>query len=304
MALLVTPRMRFLHMPKTGGRWAMAAMLAAGVPAVRPEGVPGHANLDEARDYADRFTFAFVRHPLDFWRSYWAFRMRDGWDPKSNIDQQAASPDFETFVNRVIERFPGAAGAVYETYVGPLGNEIDFIGRFDHLADDLVAALRLAGEEFDEPALRACPPVNASDYALLPASYRPDTAERLADCERAAIERFYFWDPIPARLLDGGADAPLEPSALCTRIEQSEIALRDAKANVAVLHRATTRDGALIASQQARLAAAQTAIASLHASRLLRYSRPLRTGWYRARARYGHEQSEVSEPIRPGASSA
>ena len=204
MASLVTARIRFLHLPKTGGSWATAAMHAAGVPAVHPQALPFHADLAQSRDYADRFTFAFVRHPLDFWRSYWAYRMRDGWNPASHIDAPAASPDFNEFINRVIARVPGDAGALYERFVGSATEEIDFVGRHEHLADDLVVALRLAGEAFDEPRLRACPAVNVSDYARLPAFYEPRTAQRLAECERAVIERFYPSEPIPLRLLVEG----------------------------------------------------------------------------------------------------
>ncbi|MGH2852048.1 MAG: hypothetical protein ACRDLP_15715, partial [Solirubrobacteraceae bacterium] len=245
MALVVTPRMLFLHMPKTGGRWVMGAMLAAGVPAVRPEGVPGHGNADEAREFADRFTFAFVRHPLDFWRSYWAFRMRDGWDPESNIDTAIASPDFDTFIAGVIERFPGEAGAVYETFVGTPEREIDFIGRFERLADDLVSALRLAGEEFDEAALRAHPAENVSDYGQLPAFFDRESAARLAECERRAIDRFYYWDPMPERLVRDGLAAPIVSEALAERIAESEIALRDAKAALAVARRGSAAERAV-----------------------------------------------------------
>ncbi len=216
MASLITPRMRFLHVPKTGGSWATAAMHSAGVPAVRPAELPFHADLSESRDYADRFTFAFVRHPLDFWRSYWAYRMRDGWDQASHVDAPAASPDFDEFINRVIASVPGEAGALYERFAGPTAGEIDFVGRYEHLADDLSAALRLAGEVFDERALRATPRVNASDYTQLSALYKRDTAERLAECERVAIERFYPWDPIPATASSMIAmGCPFEPSLLC-----------------------------------------------------------------------------------------
>jgi hypothetical protein len=294
MASLITPRMRFLHVPKTGGSWATAAMHSAGVPAVRPAELPFHADLAESRDYADRFTFAFVRHPLDFWRSYWAYRMRDGWDQTSHVDAPAASPDFDEFINRVIASVPGEAGALYERFAGPAAGAIDFVGRYEHLADDLSAALRLAGEAFDERAVRATPPVNASDYTHLSALYKRDTAERLAESERAAIERFYPWDPIPLRLLDDRDGMPIEPTSLRERLEESELELRNARAALVVLRREAVHDQALIAGQETRLADAHDALASLRASRLLHYSRPLRVRWYRVRARSGGEQRSTN----------
>jgi hypothetical protein len=252
MATVVTAGIRFLHVPKTGGIWVTGAMFASGVAAWRPESLPFHADLADSREYADRFTFAFVRHPLAFWRSYWGYRMREGWDPDSDLDRQAASPDFEEFVNRVIEFAPGGAEATFERFVGTTGDEIDFVGRHERLADDLVAALRSAGEGFDESALRAHPHANVSDYDKAPAIYTRRTAERLAECERATIERFYPADPIPQRFLDEAYEPRLDPALLRGRVEQLEVELRDTRAQLAIWRRAALSDQALIAEQQAR----------------------------------------------------
>ena len=201
MASLITDRMRFLHLPKTGGTWVTQAIWAAGVDAVRPPSMPFHADLAETAAYDGRFTFACVRHPLEFWRSYWAYRMRDGWHPESEIDAAAASPDLNEFARRVAASLPGAAGALYEAFVGAPGAEIDFIGRHERLADDVCTALRLAGEPFDERALRRHPAVNTSEYSGAAAWFEPDVARALARSERAAIERFYPFEPIPRRLV-------------------------------------------------------------------------------------------------------
>ena len=61
-------------------------------------------------------------------------------------------------------------------------------------------ALRLAGEPFDEHRLRAH--VNVSDYTQLPASYTYRAGERLAECERTAIDRFYESNSVPVHVLE------------------------------------------------------------------------------------------------------
>jgi hypothetical protein len=316
MASLITERMRFLHVPKTGGSFATAAMLAAGVQADRPESVPFHADLAAACEYADRFTFAFVRHPLEFWRSYWGYRRRTGWDPANAIDVAAGCEDFAEFIERMIEHSPGAAGALFECYVGPPGAEIDFIARHERLKGDLCRALRLAGEPFDEAILRSHEPVNATDYDEHPARYSPEMAERLAEAESVAIERFYPWDPIPSHLLARrarrGARSPHAArreagsraiaSSLARRLEQATIDLGDARAQLAALERThaalrradadwrellRTRDGQLAATER-RLAATEHALGLLRHSRLIRWSRPLRACWYRLRDRVAH----------------
>jgi hypothetical protein len=201
MASLISERMRFLHTPKTGGTWATHAMFAAGVSADRPADIPFHATLAETTRYADRFTFAAVRHPLEFWRSYWGYRMRTGWLQNYPVDDATAADDLNEFAVRVIEHAGGAASRLYARYVGLQQREIDFICRHEHLADDLCIALELAGEQFDERKLRAFPIVNANEYEDGTTLFDPQIAERLAHTEREMIDRFYSWDPIPESLL-------------------------------------------------------------------------------------------------------
>jgi hypothetical protein len=212
MASLIGERIRFLHVPKTGGSWATQAMFAAGVRADRPADVPFHGALAETTAYADRFTFACVRHPLELWRSYWAYRNRTGWVDDHPLDRWVASADLNEFAIRLVEAAPGHTSDEYERFVGPPGQEIDYICRHERLTDDLCTALKLAGETFDERALRAQSPINTSDYGPSPARYTRHTAELLAESERRAIERFYPWEPIPDRLLAepvGAADGRL-----------------------------------------------------------------------------------------------
>ncbi len=206
MPSLLTPRTRILHVPKCGGTWVWRALEAAGVE-IEVLGEPppnrktNHLDLSKTEDYADRFTIAFVRHPLGWWRSLWAYRMRTGWDPELRIDSVACSADFNTFIEQVVKCLPGDLETQFARYIGSPSRPIAFVGRFESLADDLVRALEIAGEEFDEHTLRSYPPDNVNDYEHFPALYRPDVAARLAVSERAVIERFYADDPIPARFL-------------------------------------------------------------------------------------------------------
>lgn len=281
MATLINRRLRFLHVPKTGGTWATEAMFAAGVIADRPPSVPFHGGLADTSGFGDRFTFAFIRHPLEFWLSYWGFRMRTGWDLENGIDSTAASADFGEFIDALVRHHPGAASAVYEQSVGRAGEEIDFVGRHERLADDLCVALGLAGEVFDEQRLRSHPPANRADLVRYPACYTRETAERLAAAESAAIERFYAHDPIPRRLL-GQPEEPARPGAL--HLQRSAIELRDARAELAALRRADLALQSTLETQRRELADAREALSLLRSSRVLRWSRPLRLTWYSWRA--------------------
>jgi hypothetical protein len=76
-------------------------------------------------------------------------------------------------------------------FVGRACDEMEFIGRFESLTDDLVNALQLAGEEFDENVIRNTPPVNQTSYDRYPAVYSDGLAERVLEVEAEAVERFY-----------------------------------------------------------------------------------------------------------------
>ncbi len=317
MPAFVTDHTLFLHVPKTGGTWVTSASLAAGVRATAPDAPhfaaayspDGHATLREVPEYADRFKVAFVRHPLDWWRSYWGHRMREGaWRSDVEIDRLAGHDDFGEFIGRVVERLPGYLSATYEQFVGTPGHEVDFIGRYERLADDLCSALTLAGERFDEGRLRAAPRVNINDYQRFPAYYEPRLAHALSRSEACAIERFYPQAPVPADLVvtdcrprsaararcaQSGPEAtttPLRSRAErdSRRLESALASLLDAERSLAAL--ADQLDGAQRALAAERAAHEQTerSLRLLQGSRLVRLTRPVRTAYYRARGAVAH----------------
>jgi len=200
--------MCLLHVPKTGGTWATRALIDAGVPCKAVElarldhyAEHGHVWLGDIAPDADLFSVAFVRHPLSWWRSFWAHRMREGWlFPDHEIDSRASSDDFDEFISMVIERLPGFLGVLFERFIGPPERPISFIGRYEHLTDDLARAVRLAGEPFDEARLRSTLPENVGDYQRFPACYDPVLAQALAEAEHRTIDRFYANDTIAERL--------------------------------------------------------------------------------------------------------
>ena len=214
--------MLFLHMPKTGGSWVTQAVSAAGVATWAPDplgdrsySAHGHADLNDV-DVGDRLSVAFIRHPLDWWRSYWGHRMRAGWDRTIGIDAVAASDDFNRFVLALLDDHRGSFDEIVGRFVGLPRPSVDFVGRFENLVEDTCEALRLSGERFSASAIRKHPRVNVNDYRSFPALYRPEVAVRMAEAEHRTIERFYADEPIPDNLLEGTvADRHSPPRSAC-----------------------------------------------------------------------------------------
>ncbi len=190
--MLILPNACFLHVPKTGGSWVKKAIAAAGIQCrdYRPAGDP-HIGLQNC-PCPEKFKFAFVRHPVDLYRSYWQFKMTNGWDKKNPLDVACQTDDFQQFIRDVLDKFPGVYGKSLVGFVGEADNEIEFVGKYENLVDDLVFALKAAGEGFDEQSIRMLPPCNVSDKVRFPAVYNDQLEVGIKNAEADMMKRFNY----------------------------------------------------------------------------------------------------------------
>jgi hypothetical protein len=190
--VLILPKSCFLHVPKTGGSWVRKAIKAAGIAcedfSLGNNHHPGLADCPTP----DKFKFAFVRHPLSLYRSYWQYKMTYGWDAENLIDNTCRSNDFHTFVATVLEKLPGIYSRSLHEFVGPPQQPIDFIGKYENLVEDLITALHRAGEQFNPAAIRNLPPYNVSNKQAFPASFTPALEAAVLVAEAEAIQRFGY----------------------------------------------------------------------------------------------------------------
>jgi hypothetical protein len=192
----VGEKIAFLHVPKTGGVWAVEAMKAAGV---ELEQVGKHTQLKDLDRYPGRFRIAFVREPLSWCRSWWVHRQTQGdWIENSIPDNVALAvePNFEAFLEGLIAKYPGYVSALFEQFTGPADDAIEFVGLHERLVDDLVAGLKLAGQEFDEGKLRSFPAKNVGPTDVS-TDCSPALEELLRWTERRTYRRFYREYPLP-----------------------------------------------------------------------------------------------------------
>jgi Sulfotransferase family len=193
----------FLHIPKTGGTWIEEALKAAGVAATYSQSFNQdvtwrHHLLGQQTGKYD-FIFAFVRHPISWYESWWKFQtalrwveFEPGvWHPQRTLEQ-CASDNFTEFIQLCLEREPAYVSRMYEWYIGPPGYEFtNFVGRCEHLADDLVRVLRQVGEKFDEDILRSVVPANVSPVLYGKPVWHEALKGRMTLLEKPAIRRFY-----------------------------------------------------------------------------------------------------------------
>lgn len=205
MTLIRTQKSFFYHIPKTGGVWVenvikecIEGRKYAHIPR---SGVKNDMNLYYGHKCPsgvhnkykkNRFSFAFVRHPLSWYRSFWCYRMKYGWRGRSLFpaDEQWSS-DPNRWIWRLTGAFPGGfLTKLYKMFVGDNGDELGFVGKQENLVDDLITALRLAGEDFDEKKVRGTPKVNTTNnHHLWRISQKNES--KILSAEKWILNKYY-----------------------------------------------------------------------------------------------------------------
>lgn len=196
-----TDNLIFYHIPKTGGTWVKTAMSNAGIEhkkvSIRKYRHPlapmvfyTHATPECIRDghKRGRLAFCFVRHPVDWYISFWCDQQRvKGHKSKWWLDdlRHLSCGDW---TNAILDKYP--SGFVSELY-GYYVDQVDFIGKAESLTDDLIHVLEMAGEPCDADKLASTPPANTAGAERQRAAVSETTIQRILTCERQVTDRFY-----------------------------------------------------------------------------------------------------------------
>ncbi len=190
--MLILPNSCFIHVPKTGGSWVRKVIITSGI-AFEEYSVNGNCHIGyKDCPYPDKFRFGFVRHPVSICRSYWQFKMGAGWDSNNQMDIDCQSDNFHEFIRNVLAKYPGLYGRSLTELLGKGETEIEYIGKYENLVEDLIEALTRAGETFDEGAIRDFPPVNVSDKKRFPAELSAGLEAKVIEAEMEVIRRFGY----------------------------------------------------------------------------------------------------------------
>jgi hypothetical protein len=197
---LATDKSVFLHIPKCTGTLVRRAFEVSGIHTEelgeQHTHFPDLLKLRPPEFFRNRFLFSFVRHPLTWYQSRWAFRMKTGWRAHHPLDYHCASNDFRTFVSLALDYMPdGWFSWECRNYIDQAPRRLDFIGRTETAIDDVIKAFRFAGEKVAERKIRALARVNVSDLDGKPSShwakYTPELAAKVVAVESEVISRYY-----------------------------------------------------------------------------------------------------------------
>lgn len=200
MPYLLDNKALFFHTPKTGGTWIRRACHESGIRTLEII-YPlhhGHKGSDviSINDIAHMppiklitpdslFTFSFIRHPETWLQSVFRHHAERGWG-KNVIEQTIKSTGFNDFVRKYTTNFPGLIGRNQEMYC----NGVNFVGKYENIAEDLIKALNIAGLKFDENKLRGAVKTNVSDHKIR-TEYSERNLKRLYKAEAKFIHKHY-----------------------------------------------------------------------------------------------------------------
>jgi hypothetical protein len=201
-----------LHIPKTAGKYVRAVLDINEIPYHQTsrntpcqgmgKELSGYRSShcipradDEYKSRENRLVF--VRHPLTWYLSYWAFRMRFKntdqrwmyWRLDSRFDQMCGDDDFNRFIDKVITEWPhGFLTALYAHYT----NEVSMVGLMERVDGWLLDFLYMheGVEKLKLPGAK----VNISDHRG--AKYTRGQAEAIMDVESVVVSK-YGYDYIP-----------------------------------------------------------------------------------------------------------
>jgi len=215
MAELLRNGAVFIHVPKCGGNWVREALRQSGLWRCRigykhstPEQIddvwrfhrwqfirhlPTRPDVTPGR-LRRSFKFAFVRNPITWYESWWKFMAgdwhpweADRWHPQRPIDD-CGDDDFNRFVENVLRERPGYVSEMYGWYARGL----DFVGRAEHLADDLHRALGRCGLNVELGTLRRVPATNVSEPRCGAPVWDSAVLRRVIAAEAPAITRYGY----------------------------------------------------------------------------------------------------------------
>lgn len=171
MAML-TDTLCILHIPKTGGRFVEHILPLIGVPAVQVGDVDPFPSLlgwnypwpwvkkqhavPTLEELGDRIVVAFVRHPVDWLRSYYGHKGTGKGTTSGRLDvRRVRAKSFDDFALDVAENDPGYVGEMFDAYLTGWPTLLTFSQGDVNAA--LAVALNAGSEAYQVGTLAAAP---------------------------------------------------------------------------------------------------------------------------------------------------
>jgi|GEM_PF-2097508 len=149
--------------------------------------------------------FTLVRHPIAWYRSYWAEKVVFGYGWGGNYllgaDERCRKDDFNEFVLASCKCYPGYLTELFSRCTGFVNHNSQVcVGKTENVADDLIGFMTQAGEQFDSQAISRMSPVRVQ--ASTPrvrdtCRCSKEAAEAIYESERCIFEKYGYSKAVP-----------------------------------------------------------------------------------------------------------
>lgn len=194
MAIQLTQQKAILlHIPKTGGTWVTFRLFDH--PDIETVWVdPKHGTLHNPgirEKVKNLYSFAFVRHPIDWYKSYWAFQSQKDWRYQDNAIAKCQDENFSNFIYKVYEQERSYLTRHFQDFCGENWDQLDFLGTQENIREDLKKVFHVLDISADNDFFQAKQRLK-TDYAWKrKAVYSKKAKSQVLEMESNIIEHFY-----------------------------------------------------------------------------------------------------------------
>jgi hypothetical protein len=196
---LATDDYLYLHIPKTGGVWLSYILRKISKPVEvghQHSHFPYLLNIYDEDWYKQRSIFTMVRHPVTWYQSRWAFRMKHGWQSNHPLDFNCASNDFNQFVKNCLDYKPdGWYTHIVDLFTNNVPGGLRHTIRLEDGINGIMKAFDKIDLNYDVNVIKNVPRANDSDMgghnSKYWAKYSQGMFDRVMRVERNVIDRYY-----------------------------------------------------------------------------------------------------------------
>lgn len=184
---LILPNSIFVRTPRCASTWSKDLFKNLGL--LKGEVGQSHDTMDDIGGIQSvdkvAFKWCFVRDPLQWYVSYWAYKSQYGWGNKSgamtDVLDELPNEDFDPWIEAIYTKYP--KGFIKNVF-GHYRRGCDFVGQYENLHEDMIKGLQMSGEVFNEEFIRRYGRRNASNKQM--------KRFKIADSVNRAIKRFEY----------------------------------------------------------------------------------------------------------------
>lgn len=108
-------------------------------------------------------------------------------------------------MRNVLAHCPGHVSRLYQYFLGEEFDCVDFVGKQENLPEDLLSALRMAGESFTAEKIYEVPCVNAASQDIAYTGsclYTPELLQQVLQAEQECMHKFGYRNEDLSKFVD------------------------------------------------------------------------------------------------------